>query len=168
MKPEVLRHKIHIIRDQKVMLDVDLADLYGIQTKVLKQAVRRNIERFPADFMFELNKEETDHLRSQFVTSSEHGGNRYGYFAFTEQGVAMLSSVLRSPKAIEANIRIVRAFVFLRQYAQDHSKIEEKLSKLEAMYNKKFEDIYQAINYLLQKDKKEIEQTNRKKIGYNA
>jgi hypothetical protein len=109
MELEIIQQKIHEIRGHKVMLDVDLAELYGVQTKVFKQAVKRNLKRFPADFMFELTKTGFINLRSQFVTSS-WGGSRYLPFAFTEQGVAMLSSILNSDKAIEMNISIVRAF----------------------------------------------------------
>ncbi len=109
-----IENKIHLIRGQKVMLDRDLAELYGVPTKVMNQAVRRNPERFPGDFMFQLTWAEAEHLRSQIVTSS-HGGRRYLPFAFTEQGVSMLSSVLNSSRAIEINILIMRAFVRLRQ-----------------------------------------------------
>ena len=112
---DVIRNKIYEIRGQKVMLDFDLAEMYGIETRVLKQAVRRNIRRFPKDFMFELSEEEFVCLRSQFVTSNKRGGTRYRPFAFTEQGVAMLSSVLNSEVAIEINIGIMRAFVAIRQ-----------------------------------------------------
>ncbi|MCM1490821.1 MAG: ORF6N domain-containing protein [Muribaculum sp.] len=112
---EIIRSKIHEIRGQKVMLDYDLAEMYGVETKVLKQAVKRNISRFPSDFMFELNKSEFDFLRSQFVTSKKRGGNRYLPYAFTEQGVAMLSSVLNSEIAIQINISIIRVFVAVRK-----------------------------------------------------
>ena len=114
----IVENKIYEIRGQKVMLDFDLAEMYEIETKYLKQMVRRNIERFPADFMFQLSNEEVNYLeislRLQIATSNK-GGNRYAPFAFTEQGVAMLSGVLRSPKAIEVNINIMRAFVHMRQ-----------------------------------------------------
>ena len=112
---QIIQSKIYEIRGQKVMLDFDLAEMYGTETKVLKQSVRRNIRRFPADFMFELTKEEFNSLRSQIVTSNGRGGTRYMPFAFTEQGVAMLSSVLNSDAAIEININIMRAFVTIRQ-----------------------------------------------------
>lgn len=112
---EEIRSRIHIIRGKQVMLDKDLAELYGVETKVLNQAVRRNEKRFPDDFMFQLKQEEWEILRSQFVTSS-WGGVRYLPYAFTEQGVAMLSSVLRSDAAVEVNIRIMRTFVTIRQY----------------------------------------------------
>ncbi len=112
---QLIQSKIYEIRGQKVMLDRDLAELYGIETKVLKQAVKRNLKRFPSDFMFELTQDEFECLRSQFVTSNARGGTRYMPFAFTEQGVAMLSSVLNSEVAIEINIYIMRAFVAIRQ-----------------------------------------------------
>lgn len=144
------------------MLDFDLAVLYGIETKVLKQAVRRNMERFPIDFMFELELEELVNLRSHFVTSSEHGGLRYRPFAFTEQGVAMLSSVLRSKRAIEINILIMRTFVLIRQYALSHKELSEKLRDLE----EKFADVYETLGYLLDNNRMEKEQVERKRIGY--
>ena len=111
---EIIMNKIYLIRDQKVMIDRDLAELYGVETKVLKQQVKRNVERFPGDFMFELTKGEFDNLRSQFVTSS-WGGARYLPMVFTEQGVAMLSSVLRSQQAIRVNIQIMRIFTKIRE-----------------------------------------------------
>ena len=117
------------IRGQQVMLDKDLAMLYGIETKVLNQTVKRNIERFPDDFRFELNREEC--LRSQFVTSNGRGGNRYSTYAFTEQGVAMLSSVLRSKTAIEVNIKIMRAFVSMRHFLLNNAEVFQRLSTME-------------------------------------
>src|SRR5690349_18666802 len=129
------------------MLDFDLAELFETETKRLKEAVRRNRNRFPPDFMFELAKDEFEGLRTQFVTS-KRGGTRYAPFAFTEQGVAVLSPVLNSDKAIEVNISIVRAFVFIRQYALSHKDLTDKLKKLERKYNKQFKDIYEALNYL--------------------
>ena len=120
---------IKTIRGQQVMLDKDLAMLYGIETKVLNQTVKRNIERFPDDFRFELNREEC--LRSQFVTSNGRGGNRYSTYAFTEQGVAMLSSVLRSKTAIEVNIKIMRAFVSMRHFLLNNAEVFQRLSTME-------------------------------------
>ncbi len=120
---------IKIIRGQQVMLDKDLAMLYGIETKVLNQTVKRNIERFPDDFRFELNREEC--LRSQFVTSNGRSGNRYSTYAFTEQGVAMLSSVLRSKTAIEVNIKIMRAFVSMRHFLLNNAEVFQRLSTME-------------------------------------
>jgi len=149
------------------MLDSDLAELYETETKRLKEAVRRNIERFPSDFMFELDKNEFASLRTQFA-SSNRGGTRYLPFVFTEQGVAMLASVLNSVKAIEVNIQIVRAFVLLRQYALTHSELMHKLKELESKYNKQFNDVYEALNYLLNKDKQSTEQHRRESIGYKV
>jgi len=134
--------------------------------KRLKEAVRRNIDRFPIDFMFELNKKEFESLRSQ-IASSKRGGVRYMPFAFTEQGVAMLASVLNSPKAIDINIQIVRAFVFMRQYSLSHKDLTNKLKTIEKKFNKKFKDVYEALNYLLKKDKIETDQKNRRRIGYH-
>ncbi|HSF89584.1 MAG TPA: ORF6N domain-containing protein, partial [Saprospiraceae bacterium] len=153
-----------------VMLDFDLAHLYETETKVLKQAVRRNINRFPPDFMFELSDNDLSNLRSQIVTSSLKGwgGSRYKPFAFTEQGVAMLASILNSPKAIEVNIAIVRAFVFIRQYALSHKDLTDKLRKLEARYKRKFKDISAAIQFLLQKDQLATSQQERKRIGFKT
>ena len=123
---QLIRSKIYKIRGQKVMLDFDLAEMYGTETKVLKQSVKRNIRRFPVDFMFKLTKEEFGTLRSQFVTSNKRGGIRYLPFAFTESGVAMLSSILNSEVAIEININIMRAFIAVRQvlYSPPGDKIE--------------------------------------------
>jgi phage regulator Rha-like protein len=149
------------------MLDSDLAEMYETETKRLKEAVRRNIERFPADFMFEISINEFDSLRTQNA-SSNRGGVRYMPFVFTEQGVAMLASVLNSAKAIEVNIQIVRAFVFLRQYALTHDELTMKLKDLESKYNRQFRDVYEALNYLLTKDKQAIDQSHRKRIGYKT
>ncbi|HXH19610.1 MAG TPA: ORF6N domain-containing protein [Chitinophagales bacterium] len=168
MELQVIQRKIYEVRGQKVMLDFDLAELYGTETKYLKRAVRQNITRFPDDFMFELTKDEWDSLRCNFSTLEEGRGKypKYLPFAFTEQGVAMLSSVLKSEKAVEVNIFIMRAFVFIRQYALSHKDLTDKLKKLERKYNRQFKDIYEALNYLLQKDKQETEQRERKRIGF--
>ncbi len=166
MQLQVIQNKIYNIRGQKVMLDFDLAQLYQVETRVLKQAVRRNIERFPSDFMFQLTKEEYNSLRSQIVTLDEKGRgkhSKYLPFAFTEQGVSMLSSVLRSDVAIEISISIVRAFVQLRQLALSHSEISQKLNEIENKYDNPFKSIYDALDYLL---KKETQQKERKRIGY--
>ena len=171
MEIQTVQQRIYKIRGQKVMLDFDLALLYETETKKLKQAVRRHIERFPSDFMFELTKDEYTALRSQIVTLDNQGRGKYSKynpFAFTEQGVAMLASVLKSQKAIEINIQIVRAFVFLRKYALSHSELTQKLQELETKYDKKFNDIFEAINYLIQKDKIDTNQEHRKKIGYKV
>ncbi len=167
MQLQNIQQKIYEVRDQKIMLDFDLAQLYEVETKRLKEAVRRNINRFPTDFMFELSKQEYDSLRSQFATS-KRGGIRYMPFAFTEQGVAMLASVLNSHKAIEVNIQIVRAFVFIRKYALTHNEITKKLVELENKFDRQFKDVYEALNYLLQKDKQETQQKERKQIGFKT
>jgi hypothetical protein len=143
------------------MLDYDLATLYEIETKVLKQSVKRNIERFPEDFMFELTKVEFDDLRSQIVTSS-YGGIRYLPFAFTEQGVAMLSGVLKSEKAIKINIAIMRTFVILRNSLLNLEEITSKVKEIE----NQFPEIYKILNYLMDKEELKIEQEDRPKIGY--
>ncbi len=158
---ETIKSKIHEIREQKVMLDFDLALLYGVETKVLKQAVRRNMERFPEDFMFELSKEEFENLRSQIVTSS-YGGLRYMPFAFTEHGIAMLSSVLNSKKAIEINISIIRAFVIMRQFNLSYAELKNRIEEIE----NQFPDIYKALNYLVDKDSHSKNNEERNKIGY--
>ncbi|HOW30490.1 MAG TPA: ORF6N domain-containing protein [Bacteroidales bacterium] len=165
MHLHLIQSLIHEIRGYRVMLDSDLAALYETETKRLKEAVRRNINRFPPDFMFELNESEFETLRTQFATSNR-GGTRYMPFAFTEQGVAMLASVLNSPKAIEVNIQIVRAFVFLRQYAIANEELARKLNELESMYNKQFKDIYEALNYLLTTNHQQKLQNQRRKIGF--
>ncbi len=169
MEATVIQHKIYTLRNQKVMLDFDLATLYQVETRVLKQAVRRNLKRFPTDFMFEITREEYNSLRSQIVTLNEKSRgkhSKYLPFAFTEQGVSMLSSVLRSDIAIDVNISIIRAFVQLRKLALIHSDIDKKMSELEKKYDTQFKSVYEALNYLLEKDKKELEQQKRKQIGY--
>ncbi len=127
---ERISQSILLLRGQKVLLDVDLAELYGVETKVLLQAVKRNRERFPEDFMFQLTADEFGNLRSQFVTSS-WGGRRYAPYVFTEQGVAMLSSVLKSPRAIAVNIEVMRAFVRLREMLSSNKELAAKLNELE-------------------------------------
>ncbi|TDE03169.1 ORF6N domain-containing protein [Flavobacterium hiemivividum] len=161
MEIEVIKNKIFEIRGQKVMLDFDLAQLYETSTKVLKQAVRRNINRFPDDFMFELAPIELESLRSQIVTSNR-GGLRYMPFAFTEQGVAMLSSVLNNEKAIEINIAIIRSFVSLRKFALNYEELTKRLTEIE----NQFPDIYKALNYLVDKDTDANKNKDRNKIGY--
>lgn len=165
MEIQLIQERIYEIRGCRVMLDFDLATLYETETKRLKEAVRRNRNRFPSDFMFELTQDEYDILRTQFASSS-HGGRRYLPFAFTEQGVAMLASVLRSEKAIEVNIQIVRAFVFLRKHALLNADLTHQLKELEEKCERKFQDVYEAINYLLQKESCLEGQENRKRIGF--
>jgi arsenate reductase-like glutaredoxin family protein len=131
LQPHIARH-ILLLRSQRVMLDAELAALYGVETKVLVQSIKRNLERFPADFMFQLSAEEFANLRSQFVTSSSgYGGRRYAPYAFTEQGVAMLSSVLNSPRAVAINIEIMRAFVQIRAMAATHQDLAKQLTELQ-------------------------------------
>jgi FtsZ-binding cell division protein ZapB len=171
MKKEIhegtITAKIHIIRNQKVMIDRDLAELYAVETSVLKQAVKRNIERFPEDFMFELTKEEFANWRSQIVTSnsSDKMGLRYAPFAFTEQGVAMLSSVLNSKKAIEVNIKIIRVFTKIKQAVSNNLNLTleiEKIKKKTTNQSKNIELVFSYLDELI--DKKES--TERTKIGY--
>lgn len=163
MEIQTIQSKIYEIRGQRVMLDFDLATLYHVETKVLKQAVRRNIERFPADFMFELSNEEYKSLnislRSQSVTSNK-GGIRYMPFAFTEQGVAMLSSVLRSATAIQININIMRAFVAVRNYITSTKTISAELAEIRsklALLERNDEDNAEAINDLSEDTRKELD-----------
>jgi hypothetical protein len=145
-----IESQIYLIRGQKVMLDHDLAELYQIPTKHLKQQVKRNAERFPADFMFSLTNQELAILRSQIVTSRLNwGGSRYAPIVFTEQGIAMLSSVLHSERAIEVNIAIMRAFVKMRQALSLHRDLEKKLNEMEARYEGKFKVVFDAIKELM-------------------
>ena len=154
--------KIYLIRDHNVMLDRDLAELYGAETKVLKQAVRRNIDRFPNDFMFELTDTELKKWRSQFVTSKgDKMGLRYKPMVFTEQGVAMLSSVLRSKRAIRVNIQIMRVFIKLRQMYISHKDLKRKIAAMERKYDEQFQIVFEAIKQLIEEDKKP-----KRKIGY--
>jgi hypothetical protein len=166
MQLQRIETKIYEVRGQKIMLDFDLAELYEVQTKNLNLAVKRNIKRFPQDFMFQLTKPEWEDLRLQIETSKGRGGTRYLPYAFTEQGLAMLSGILNSDKAIDVNIAIMRAFVFIRRYALTHKDLTDKLRELESQYNKQFKDVYDALNYLLQKDKQETGQKERKRIGF--
>ncbi|MEN9973489.1 MAG: hypothetical protein RIS20_1836 [Bacteroidota bacterium] len=160
-----IKNRIHEVRGMRIMLDFELAPLYTIETKRLKEAVRRNIRRFPEDFMFELTSHEWENLRTQFATSS-WGGKRYLPFAFTEQGIAMLSSVLHSDVAIEINISIMRAFVHMRQWALSHEDLAKQLREMEKQYNQKFLDIEQVLTFLMQKDQKKVNQSNRQRIGF--
>jgi hypothetical protein len=161
---ESIVSKIIFLRGEKVLLDRDLAVLYGVETKVLKQAVRRNIRRFPSDFMFELSKEEFEDWRSQFVTSnSVKMGLRYNPMAFTEQGVAMLSSVLKSERAIEVNIAIMRAFVRLRQMLASNEELARKLEEMEKKYDEQFKVVFDAIRALMAPPEKK-----KRKIGFEV
>ncbi len=150
---ERILQSIMVIRGEKVILDADLARLYGVETKVLLQAVRRNAERFPDDFMFQLDEMEWSVLRSQIVTSKPgqdpRGGRRTPPYAFTEQGVAMLSSVLRSERAIAVNIQIVRAFVQLKRMLATHADLAKKIESLEKKYDSQFRAVFDAIRELM-------------------
>lgn len=161
------------------MIDADLATLYEVQTKVINQAVKRNSDRFPTDFMYQLTDLEWDNFQkelsmddsmwSQIVTTSQKFRRKSSKpFVFTEQGVSMLSSVLRSKRAIQVNIAIMRAFVFMRQYALSHKDLTEKLKQMETKYDQQFIDAYDAINFLLQKDILETELQERKRIGFKS
>jgi hypothetical protein len=182
-----IERKILLLRGEKVMLDRDLAELYGVETKALNQAVKRNFERFPADFMFQVSKEEaaqilrsqivtlkdengakpapnTKNLKSQFVTSSlGHGGRRKRAYAFTEQGVAMLSGVLNSPRAIQTNLAIMRTFVQLRQMLATNADLSRKLATLEGKYNQQFRVVFDAIRALMREQK-----SPKREIGFHA
>ncbi|MFM2385638.1 MAG: hypothetical protein RL660_395 [Bacteroidota bacterium] len=156
LEEQKIINNIYLIRGEKVMLDKDLANLYGVETKVFNQAIKRNIERFPQDFMFELKQKEWENLRSQIVTSS-WGGTRYKPMVFTEQGVAMLSSILTSKIAIEVNIKIIRVFCRLRQYALTHKEILLHLTKLEKEVksnSKDIENIFAVLKELIAKQDK--------------
>jgi hypothetical protein len=165
MELTVIQNKIYEIRGQKVMLDFDLAEMYGVETKRLKEAVKRNTSRFPVDFMFILTQKEFQCLRSQ-ISTSKKGGTRYHPFAFTEQGVAMLSSVLNSEKAIEINIIIIRTFVLIRQFALTYKELQQKISKLEKKYNNNFKEIFQALNVLLADKQQQEDFSKRERIGF--
>ncbi len=166
MNLELIRNKIFEIRGVKIMLDYDLALLYEVDTRVLNQAVKRNINRFPLDFMFQLTKSEWEILKSQFVISKieKRGGTQKLPFAFTEQGLAMLSGILKSNRAIEVNISIMRTFVMLRQYAINYIELNQKLENFMLESNMQFNDIYLALTELA--ENKIIENNERGKIGY--
>lgn len=180
MDLQIIQSKIYEIRGCRVMLDSDLAALYQVETKALKQAVKRNIDRFPDDFMFQLTKEEMESLRSQVMTleketgdetnlrsqtvTSRWGGSRYLNFVFTEQGVAMISSVLRSDTAVKVNISIMRAFVLMRQMSIGYEELLKRIEELEQSTDAQFSEVYQALTQLLSKP----EPKPRKPIGYRT
>jgi hypothetical protein len=148
--PATLERQILSVRGQRVLLDSDLAVLYGVETRALVQAVTRNLERFPEDFAFRLSAEEAAILKSQTVISSSgHGGRRTPPYAFTEQGVAMLSSVLRSERAVQVNIEIMRTFVRLREMLATHADLARKLAALERKYDQQFRMVFDAIRELM-------------------
>jgi hypothetical protein len=162
MPSEKIINKVYLVRNIKVMLDSDLAKLYGVETAYLKRQVRRNIERFPDDFMFELTKEEFDNWRCQFVTSNaDKIGLRYRPMVFTEQGVAMLSSVLKSKRAIFVNIQIMRIFTKMRKMLSSNEELKGKIESIEKKYDKQFRIIFDAIKQLLTDEEKP-----KKRIGF--
>jgi hypothetical protein len=162
-----IQTKIYNVRQQKVMLDFDLAEMYEVENRALKQAVKRNIDRFPDDFMFQLTKPEW----TEVITNCDNLPENIKFspatpFAFTEQGVAMLSSILKSKKALQVNIAIMRTFVFMRQYALNHEDLTANLKRLETKYDKQFADVYEALNYLVSEKQKQVDFEKRKRIGY--
>jgi hypothetical protein len=160
MKLQLIQNKIFQLRGHRVLLDFQLTEPYDIEARILNQSVKRNIKRFPSDFMFQLSKSEWTLVlnSSQIVMSStKHRGSKYLPYAFTEQGVAMLSSVLNSPKAIDVNIAIMRAFVLLRQHLTDYKDLKSEIAKLELEMNRKFRDINEALKYLLSPKSKPTE-----------
>ena len=162
---EIIEKKILLIGGQKVMLDSDLAALYGVTTKRLNEQVRRNLKRFPADFMYQLSAEEFESLRSHFATLKSGRGKHRKYLpqVFTEQGIAMLSSVLNSDRAIAVNIQIMRAFVKLREMISTHKDLARKLGELEKQYDSQFQIVFEAIRQLI-----EVEEKPKRKIGFIA
>jgi hypothetical protein len=158
---EVIERKIFIFRGKRVMLDTDLAALYGVEVKRLNEQVRRNSRRFPVDFMFQLNTEEFNTLRSHFATTNR-GGRRYYPYVFTEQGVAMLSSVLNSDKAIDVNIAIMRAFVRLREILASHKELRDKIEAMAKKYDQQFQIVFDAIDELITPPQKPA-----RKIGFH-
>ena len=166
--PEKIAPLVIVLRGEKVLLDADLAALYGVETKRLNEAIKRNIDRFPEDFMFQLGPKDLKNLKSQFATSKTHpsvlrfqlgtsnsrGGRRTAPYAFTEQGIAMLSSVLRSPIAVEVNIAIMRTFVQLRRLMDSNDMLADKIENLEKKYNENFKVVFEAIRQLIKQDTK--------------
>jgi hypothetical protein len=176
--PEQLAPLVIRLRRENVILDSDIAELYGVETKVLNQAIKRNIERFPSDFMFQISDDELENLRSQIATlkpddslrsqivtlNNKRGQHRkYLPYVFTEQGVAMLSSVLRSPRAVEVNIAIMRTFVQLRSLMQSNKLLAEKIEKLEEKYDQNFQIVFDAIRQLIAAD-----ETPTKELGFHT
>ena len=160
---ETIQRKIYFLRGKKIMLDSDLAILYGVPTEVLNQAVKRNKRRFPGGFVFQLSQQEVADLRSQFVISKKgRGGRRYAPYAFTEHGVAMLSSVLKSERAIQVNIRIIEAFIKLREMLMSYKDLREKIAAMEKRYDGQFVVVFKAIKQLLEPSPK-----SKKRIGFH-
>lgn len=167
---EVIENKILLIREQKVMIDRDLAVLYGVSTKALNQAVKRNIERFPEDFMFRLSLEEAAISRSQIVTLKKQGSNiKYLPHAFTEQGIAMLSSVLKSKTAIQVNIQIMRVFTKLREILASHKDLKRKVEEMESRYDHQFKVVFDAIKELIELNRQPLlPEQPKKKYGFET
>jgi hypothetical protein len=162
---ETIASSIIVMRGQKVILDTDLASLYGVETKVFNQAVRRNLDRFPADFMFQLTPDEAGSLRSQFVTSNQRGGRRYTPFAFTEHGAVMAATILNSPRAVEFSVYVVRAFVKLRSIFAAHEELADRLDELEGRvdgHDKSITLLIEAIRQLALPP-----ETSDRKIGFD-
>jgi hypothetical protein len=167
MQPNVIQKRIHQVRGYNVMLDFDLAELYDVETRVLNQAVKRNIDIFPHDFMFELTTKEWEIMSSQIVMTYPVKRPKSAIpKVFTEHGVAMLSNVLKSKKARHTSVAIIRAFIAMKYFVINYTEIEEKLKLLEEKYNKQFRDVYEALNFLLNKNKLEQEQNERRRIGF--
>ncbi|MEK6776336.1 MAG: ORF6N domain-containing protein [bacterium] len=161
---DVIEQKIFLIRGHKVMIDSDLAELYGVTTKRLNEQVKRNLKRFPRDFMFQLSEKELESLRSHFATSSSWGGRRYPPYAFTEHGAIMAASILNTNRAIEVSVYVVRAFVKLREMIASHKDLARKLEELEKKYDAQFRVVFDAIRELM----REPERGQQKKIGFIA
>jgi len=169
MEIDRIQTKIYEVREQKVMLDFDLAELYEVETRVLNQAVKRNIDIFPEDFMFQLSKTEWESMSSQIVMTYPIKRPKTALpLAFTEHGVTMLANVLKSKKARLTSIAVVRAFIALKRFALNYKELSEKLKEIESLYNKQFKDVYEAINFLLQKDNQETVQKQRTRIGFKS
>ncbi|MBO9673998.1 MAG: ORF6N domain-containing protein [Sphingobacteriaceae bacterium] len=167
MEIQILKSKIYQVRGLNVLFDFDLSELYETETRILKQAVNRNVDRFPEDFMFQLTKAEWQEVITvcdNLPATAKFSPSKP--YAFTEQGVAMLSSVLKSKKAIAINIAIMRTFVLIRQYALSHADLTQKLIELETKFDQQFNDVYKALNFLVGKQEINDNQQNRKKIGF--
>lgn len=161
---ERIEKVIYLIHGHKVMLDTDLAELYDVETRILVRNVKRNIDRFPKDFMFQLTKKEDEVLRSQIgISKKGWGGRRYAPYVFTEQGVAMLSSVLNSKRAIQVNVEIMRAFVRMRQLLASHKGLMQKISDMEKKYDKQFQVVFKALKQLMVEEEKP-----RPQIGFTT
>ena len=163
MELQVIQQKIYEVRGYRVMFDFDIASLYQVETKALKRAVKRNIDKFPSDFMFELTLNEFENLRSQFGASS-WGGTRYMPYVFTQEGIASLSGVLRSNVATQVNISIMRAFIAMRQMIMGHEELLKRIEELEISTDAQFSEIYEALTQLA--SKRAIEEKPRNPIGY--